>query len=86
MPESPSCAIDSADVIEDRGLVNDGALFGAHERLQVKVPGFSFKDCLSRMQLRQLAPDVIRDVVVRFVESIRYEVFYAHTFYVRRHR
>jgi len=29
------------------------------------------------MQLRQLAPDVVRDVVVRFVESILYEILYA---------
>ena len=45
---------------------------------QVKVPGVAFEDCLTRMQLRQLAPDVIRDVFVRFVESIRYEILYAH--------
>ena len=30
------------------------------------------------MQLRQCPPDVIRDVVVRFVERVLYEIFYAH--------
>ena len=31
------------------------------------------------MQLRQFAPDVVRDVVIRFVERILNEILYAHT-------
>jgi hypothetical protein len=46
--------------------------------LQVNVPGFAFEDGLFRMQLRQLAPDVVRDVVVRFVESVLSEILYTH--------
>jgi hypothetical protein len=66
------------DVIEERGFVNHRALFRAHERLQVKVPGLSLYDRLFRVQLRQLPPDVISNAVVRFVKRIGYEILYAH--------
>jgi hypothetical protein len=50
----------------------------AHEFFQVEVPGVARHDGLLRMQLRQFPPDVVRDVVVRFVKSVPDEVFYAH--------
>src|SRR4030095_3027663 len=68
----------SFDVIEQRSFMHERAFFSARESLQIKRVGFAFDDDLFRMQLRQLAPDVVRDVVVRFFESILDKVLYAH--------
>jgi hypothetical protein len=58
--------------------VDDRAFLGARECLQVKRPGIAFDNCFAGMQLRQLAPNVVRDVVVRMVKRILDEILYAH--------
>ena len=73
-------------MIEQRSLMNERAFLRAHEFVQVKSPVIAFDDCLSRMQLCQLAANVVRDVVVRLVESILYEVLYAHNCSLRQPR
>ena len=60
-------------------MFDDGALLGAHKRLEIEISRVSFNDRASRVQLRQLPPDVVCDVVVRFVVRIVDEVFDRHT-------
>ena len=53
----------------------------SNEILQVEVPGLPGNNAFLWMQLRQSPPDVITDVVVRFVECVFNEILNAQVEY-----
>jgi len=58
------------EMMKDRPMLDHRTLVGLREGLEVEIPLASLDDRPSRLQLRQLPPNVIRDVVVRFVKCI----------------
>ena len=67
----------SLRLIEDTLLLDDGTVAVTNEILQVEVPGLPGNNAFRGMQLRQSPPDVITDVVVRFVECVLNEILNA---------
>ena len=66
--------------MKDRPVLNQRTLLRANKSIEIEVPVPSLDNSLPGMQLRQLTPDVISNVVVRFVMSLINKVFYTHNF------